>query len=53
MYSTTTDKDGVFTILIPPGEYRIVMEGKEVGKISIEASKTIIKNIQKGMVLMD
>jgi len=48
-----TDDMGVFTILLAEGEYNMMMGGKEIDKVVIEPGKTTIKNIQKGMVLMD
>jgi hypothetical protein len=52
-YKVKTDIRGVFTILLPEGEYSIVSGGSQGGKIRIKSGKTTIKNIQKGLVLID
>ncbi|MBI4655102.1 MAG: hypothetical protein HY752_08975 [Nitrospirae bacterium] len=50
---TITDTRGVFMIELPAGEYNVVFNNKDEGKVVIEGGKTLIKNIQKGMVLVD
>lgn len=52
-YYVNTGNDGAFTIELPRGEYSIIFNSKEAGKVVIEPGKTVIKNIQKGMVMMD
>ncbi|NOY65377.1 MAG: hypothetical protein GXO97_08295 [Nitrospirae bacterium] len=53
LYTVKTDKRGVFTILLPEGEYSITSGSKQAGKIRIKSGRTTIKNIQKGLVLID
>ena len=51
--SAITDESGVFTIELPEGEYDIILGAGKAGKATIEKGKTTIKNVQKGMVLVD
>lgn len=53
LYPVNTAEDGAFAIELPQGEYSVIFNSKELGKVIIEPGKTVIKNIQKGMVLMD
>ncbi|MBI4685481.1 MAG: carboxypeptidase regulatory-like domain-containing protein [Nitrospirae bacterium] len=52
-HTAVTDENGIFMILLDAGEYNIVFGSKETGKITIEPGKTVIKNIQKGLRLID
>lgn len=52
-FETSTDDLGVYSIILPEGEYSITIEGAESGGASVAAGGTVIKNIQKGMVLID
>ena len=48
-----TDDNGVFMIELLPGEYDIFFSNMNVGKALVEINKTTIRNIQKGVVLID
>ncbi|MBA3071155.1 MAG: hypothetical protein FP829_03175 [Nitrospirae bacterium] len=50
---TITDTRGVFMIELPSGEYNVIFNNRDEGKAVIEGGKTLIKNIQKGMALID
>lgn len=52
-YDVATDDNGIFMIELIPGEYSVVFNNREAGKVHIERGKTTIKNIQKGAVLID
>ncbi|RJR16491.1 MAG: hypothetical protein C4581_09710 [Nitrospiraceae bacterium] len=48
-----TDDYGVFMIGLLPGKYDIVFNNKKVSMVLIEKSRTTIRNIQKGVMLID
>lgn len=48
-----TDDNGVFMVGLLPGEYDIFFNNKQVSRVLIENSKTTIRNIQKGILLID
>lgn len=52
-YTAVTDKAGVFVIELPEGEYDVVSSGQKADKAIIREGKTTIKNIQKGIRLID
>lgn len=47
------DDNGIFMMELVPGEYNIVFNDMKIGKALVEKSKTTIRNIQKGTVLID
>ncbi|MBI5056174.1 MAG: hypothetical protein HZB61_06130 [Nitrospirae bacterium] len=49
----TTDDEGIFMIELPPGDYDIVFNNENIGRVNIAKGRTTIKNIQKGLVLRD
>jgi hypothetical protein len=52
-YTVVSDDKGVFMMELPPGEYDIIFSGKKTGRAVIAPGGTVIKNILKGMVLVD
>ncbi|MBI4690025.1 MAG: hypothetical protein HY754_07130 [Nitrospirae bacterium] len=52
-YTARTDGNGVFVILLERGEYTVTINNKIIDKVVVEPGKTTIKNIQKGLVLID
>lgn len=51
--SMTTDLNGVFVFTVPPGEYRLSLSGREAGKVNVEAGRTTVRNLPKGVMLVD
>ena len=49
-FSVMTDERGFFLSELPAGEYDITLGGR-AEKVNIEPGKTVIRNIQKGIVL--
>jgi hypothetical protein len=52
-HQAVTNESGVFMIELAEGEYDISLESKKTGRAVVEKGKTTIKNVQKGMVLVD
>jgi len=52
-YTVKTDARGVFMISLPEGEYNIGLDGQDTAVTIISPGKTTIKNMQKGLVLID
>lgn len=52
-YTVTTDAGGAFVLVLPPGKYSIISDGKEAGIVTITEGETGIMNIRKSMVLVD
>jgi len=48
-----TDDNGVYMIGLLPGKYDIVFNNKKLSMVVIEKSRTTIRNIQKGVMLID
>lgn len=52
-YQLDTDANGIFMKELPSGEYDIFFNGKNTGRVVIEQGLTTIKNLQKGIRLVD
>ena len=52
-YTAVTDATGVFMIELPAGEYEVALGNKKAGKAAVGQGKTTIKNLQKGITLVD
>ncbi|MBI4685483.1 MAG: hypothetical protein HY755_09820 [Nitrospirae bacterium] len=52
-YTVVTDENGIFKVHLSAGEYSIMMSGREIEKVTIEAGRTSIKNIRRGLRLID
>ncbi len=52
-YGVETNKEGIFTVVIPKGEYTVLSGPTEVRRVNIKAGSTTIVNIRRGAVLID
>jgi hypothetical protein len=52
-HSVKADGNGLFMAVLPEGEYTLKIGGREMDSVVVEAGRTSIKNIQKGMVMID
>lgn len=51
--AVNTDEKGIYMVSLPEGEYSLRVSGKEAGSVFIRPGETVIKNIEKGAVLID
>lgn len=53
VYKTRTNDNGAFVITLTEGEYKIIVNGKAIEMAVIKKGETTIKNLQKGLVMID
>lgn len=54
IYTARTGDSGVFGMSLPPGSYKVMLEGTgNVAQVTINTGRTTLHNIQKGLVLLD